>query len=330
MRWDEIDWIKSMSKKVNNTSTFIHHHTTSSTPQPFVHRAKHYREKHKKIGVMGIGSKSCESCKTSPATLFCKADSAFLCVVCDGKIHAANKLASRHPRVWMCEVCENSPASVTCKADAAALCVLCDRDIHSANPLARRHKRIPVVPFYDASASAAVRSGGAEGDDDQDRYFTDPELEEEEAEAASWLLPNPNNQPLSSNNNMANNNEYLLNPHQDLDCSFLDIEVMNNATTTPTVAADQKPMNLLDNGNYGCTGNADGVVPVQSYQTQPAALVDGFPAYNMDYCGSRPFMYNFNSQCISQSVCISYLILSPAYKCLYYLLQRIIQHREDS
>lgn len=287
-----------MSKKVNNTSTFIHHHTTSSTPQPLIHKPKYYTPK---LVVMGVGSKSCESCKTSPATHFCKADSAFLCVVCDGKIHAANKLASRHPRVWMCEVCENSPASVTCKADAAALCVACDRDIHYANPLARRHKRIPVVPFYDATASAASRSGGGEGDDDQDRYFTDPELEEEEAEAASWLLPNPNNQLLSSNNNLGNNNsnEYLLNHHQDLDCSFLDIDVMNNTTS----AADQKPMNLLDNGNYG--GNADGVVPVQSYQTQHAALVDGFPAYNMDYYGSRPFMYNFNSQSISQSVSIS-------------------------
>ncbi|XP_074333179.1 zinc finger protein CONSTANS-LIKE 3-like [Apium graveolens] len=302
----EIDWIKSMSKKVNNTSTFIHHHTTSSTPQPFIHKLKYHTQK---LLVMGVGSKSCESCKTSPATLFCKADSAFLCVVCDGKIHAANKLASRHPRVWMCEVCENSPASVTCKADAAALCVACDRDIHSANPLARRHKRVPVVPFYDATASAASRSGGAgDGDDDQDRYFTDPELEEEEAEAASWLLPNPNNQPLSTNN-LANhnNNEYLLNHHQDLDCSFLDIDVMNNTNAAGGgMPADHKPMNLLDNGNYG--GNADGVVPVQSYQTQPAAaLVDGFPAYNLDYCGSRPFMYNFNSQSISQSVSSSSL-----------------------
>ncbi|WOG84024.1 hypothetical protein DCAR_0103204 [Daucus carota subsp. sativus] len=274
---------------------------------------------------MGVGSKSCESCKTSAATLFCKADSAFLCVVCDGKIHAANKLASRHPRVWMCEVCENSPASVTCKADAAALCVACDRDIHSANPLARRHKRIPVVPFYDAAA--ASRGGGGEGDDDdQDRYFTDPEMEEEEeAEAASWLLPNPNNQPLSNNNN--NNNEYLLNHNQELDCSFLDIDVMNNTGNARVVADEKPPMNLLDSGNYG--GNADGVVPVQSYQTQPApALVDGFPAYNMDYCGSRPFMYNFNSQSISQSVSSSSLDvgLVPDHNAMTDVSNNITQH----
>ena len=100
----------------------------------------------------GMGARECDSCKNSPALLFCRADSAFLCRGCDGKIHGANKLASRHERVWMCEVCEQAPAAVTCKADAAALCLSCDADIHSANPLARRHDRVPVIPFYESPA----------------------------------------------------------------------------------------------------------------------------------------------------------------------------------
>ncbi|KAL0327631.1 UNVERIFIED_CONTAM: Zinc finger protein CONSTANS-LIKE 4 [Sesamum angustifolium] len=83
-----------------------------------------------------LTAKLCDSCKTAPATVFCRADSAFLCLPCDSKVHAANKLASRHARVWVCEVCEQAPAAVTCKADAAVLCPTCDRDIHSANPLA--------------------------------------------------------------------------------------------------------------------------------------------------------------------------------------------------
>lgn len=244
-----------------------------------------------------IGSKSCESCKSAPATLFCRADSAFLCMGCDGKIHAANKLASRHARVWMCEVCDQAPASVTCKADAAALCVTCDRDIHSANPLARRHERFPVVPFYDSAAAA--KSATVHGRDD--RYFSDPEVEEEEAEAASWLLPNPN--PNTNFNKMNSENcpdlktaDYLF---KDMD-SYLDIDIMTT---------DQKP---LHQQNY-ISGNADGVVPVQSktcYQAQPQThptLVDGFPAYDLDYTGSKPFMYNFTSQSISQSVSSSSL-----------------------
>ena len=105
----------------------------------------------------GLECKTCDSCKTSPAIVFCRADSAFLCGTCDARVHSANKLASRHERVRLCEVCEQAPAAVTCKADAAALCVTCDADIHSANPLARRHERLPVVPFFDPVSAAAVK-----------------------------------------------------------------------------------------------------------------------------------------------------------------------------
>jgi hypothetical protein len=95
--------------------------------------------------------KLCEACHASSAVVYCRADAAYLCVNCDGKVHGANKLASRHERVWMCEVCELAPAIVTCKADAAALCSSCDSDIHSVNALARRHERVPVIPFFESS-----------------------------------------------------------------------------------------------------------------------------------------------------------------------------------
>ncbi|XP_042494246.1 zinc finger protein CONSTANS-LIKE 4-like [Macadamia integrifolia] len=103
----------------------------------------------------------------------------------------------------MCDVCEQAPASFACKADAAALCVTCDRDIHSANPLARRHERSPVVPFYKpatATAAAVVKSKAinllvpvkSNGDDCDDDDLKDADGDGEETEAASWLLPNPN------------------------------------------------------------------------------------------------------------------------------------------
>lgn len=127
-----------------------------------------------------MASRLCDSCKLSAATLFCRADTAFLCNECDGKIHTANKLASRHERVWLCEVCEQAPAHVTCKADAAALCVTCDRDIHSANPLSSRHERVPVTPFYDAAPGSSKSASSVNFlDEDADVSI----------EAASWLLP---------------------------------------------------------------------------------------------------------------------------------------------
>ncbi|KAG2308261.1 hypothetical protein Bca4012_082670 [Brassica carinata] len=127
-------------------------------------------------------SRLCDSCRSAAATLFCRADAAFLCGECDGKIHTANKLASRHERVWLCQVCEQAPAHVTCKADAAALCVTCDRDIHSANPLSRRHDRVPVAPL--GSSSAATRSASSSAN------FLGEDADVS-VEPTSWLLPNP-------------------------------------------------------------------------------------------------------------------------------------------
>lgn len=246
-----------------------------------------------------MNAKLCDSCKTTSANLFCKADSAFLCLGCDSKIHAANKLASRHARVSMCEVCEQSPAAVTCKADAAALCVTCDRDIHSANPLARRHERFPVVPFYDSAAKSDVHGVAPE----DDRYFSGGDASDsEEAEAASWLLPNPN--PNKYGGDCATdlkNSDYLFNEVEVE--PYVDFGVESKVQKLIL----QHNNNNNNNGQYSC--GTDGVVPVRSKDEPKSAVVDGFPAYSgLDYTGSKPFMYNFNTQSISQSVCIHFYI----------------------
>ncbi|XP_020407471.1 zinc finger protein CONSTANS-LIKE 3 [Zea mays] len=138
------------------------------------------------------GGRPCDACAARPARLHCRADGAFLCPGCDARAHGAG---SRHARAWLCEVCEHAPAAVTCRADAAALCAACDADIHSANSLARRHERLPVAPllgalsdapapqhFPSAAAAAGEEASAAEEEDGSD-----------EAEAASWLLPEPDN-----------------------------------------------------------------------------------------------------------------------------------------
>ncbi|KAK4374229.1 hypothetical protein RND71_004906 [Anisodus tanguticus] len=239
-----------------------------------------------------LTAKLCDSCKTTSATVFCRADSAFLCLGCDYKIHAANKFASLHARVWVCEMCEQAPASVTCKADAAALCVTCDRDIHSANPLAIRHERFPVVPFYDSAI--AVKSHGGDG------VMETPSHEsEKEAEAASWLLTTTPKEAGNDDNN--NNNQYKsadYNLFNDMD-SYLDMDIMS--------CHEQKPHILHQHQQHGHY-SSDGVVPVQNNnEANHLQVVDGFPTYEMDFGGSKPYLYNFTSQSISQSVSSSSL-----------------------
>ncbi|XAR66679.1 hypothetical protein NMG60_11012988 [Bertholletia excelsa] len=149
-----------------------------------------------------VPAKPCDSCETGAALLFCRVDSAFLCMSCDSKIHGRLGAHARHERVWICEVCEQAPAVFTCKADAAALCVTCDRDIHSANPLARRHERFPVTPFYE-SAESVVKSAGTvagatflvfNGDEPSSEISGDTQVKhhhKDTAEATTWAFPNP-------------------------------------------------------------------------------------------------------------------------------------------
>nr|AAL99264.1 CONSTANS-like protein CO5 [Hordeum vulgare subsp. vulgare] len=143
-------------------------------------------------GFWGLAGRPCDTCAVDAARLYCRLDGAYLCAGCDARAHGAG---SRHARVWLCEVCEHAPAAVTCRADAAALCATCDADIHSANPLASRHLLLP-TPFFGALAdppqpvpspsSAAATQEDAEDDGSN------------EAEAASWLLPEPGDSPEDS------------------------------------------------------------------------------------------------------------------------------------
>ncbi|KAL6544244.1 hypothetical protein OROGR_010741 [Orobanche gracilis] len=233
-------------------------------------------------------AKPCDSCSVAPGAVFCRADSAFFCASCDAGIHAADAAASPHARVPVCDVCEQAPAAVTCKADSAALCRACDAGIHSANPLAARHERLPVVPFYDAvsvAKSSASASAPAE------------EFSEEEAEAASWLLPDPNNKfEGESGSPEYKPTEYLFG---ELD-PYLDLVL---------VPGKQKSGHDVNEEKLYAS---DGVVPVQhGSDLYPGTVMDGLPAYDVGYPGSKPLiMYNFTSQSISQSISSSSLDMS--------------------
>ncbi|KAJ8755683.1 hypothetical protein K2173_022590 [Erythroxylum novogranatense] len=92
----------------------------------------------------------CNVCDTAEANVLCCADEAALCWACDEKVHAANKLASKHQRVPLstssthmpkCDICQEAAGFFFCLEDRALLCRKCDVAIHTVNQFVSAHQR---------------------------------------------------------------------------------------------------------------------------------------------------------------------------------------------
>ncbi|XP_057766373.1 B-box zinc finger protein 22-like [Salvia miltiorrhiza] len=92
----------------------------------------------------------CNVCEAAEAKVLCCADEAALCTECDQKVHAANKLASKHQRVPLstcssqkpkCDICQETVGYFFCLEDRALLCRRCDVSVHTANRLVAAHQR---------------------------------------------------------------------------------------------------------------------------------------------------------------------------------------------
>ncbi|KAL2331288.1 hypothetical protein Fmac_018869 [Flemingia macrophylla] len=92
----------------------------------------------------------CNVCEAAEAKVLCCADEAALCWECDEKVHAANKLASKHQRVPLstssshmpkCDICQEAIGYFFCLEDRALLCRKCDLAIHTANTYVSGHQR---------------------------------------------------------------------------------------------------------------------------------------------------------------------------------------------
>ncbi|XP_020234416.1 zinc finger protein CONSTANS-LIKE 2 [Cajanus cajan] len=240
-------------------------------------------------------SRVCDTCRSAPCTLYCHADSAYLCSSCDARVHAANRVASRHERVWVCEACERAPAAFLCKADAASLCSSCDADIHSANVLASRHHRVPILPisgsllFVDHEPDhepdnnvgfASVREVEEEEEEVFDEY-------EDEVEAASWLLPHPVKVSIEEENGC--DDEGFLFGDEYLDFDLVDCNSCAHNNTFSNVYQNQQNYNTLPQ-NYAVVPVQ---VPQQSQCFQPGLDFDSSKA-GFSYDGS-----------LSQSVSVS-------------------------
>ncbi|KAK8469433.1 hypothetical protein PHAVU_005G076700 [Phaseolus vulgaris] len=92
----------------------------------------------------------CNVCEAAEAKVLCCADEAALCWECDEKVHAANKLASKHQRVSLstssshmpkCDICQEALGYFFCLEDRALFCRKCDLAIHTANTYVSGHQR---------------------------------------------------------------------------------------------------------------------------------------------------------------------------------------------
>ncbi|XP_047310846.1 zinc finger protein CONSTANS-LIKE 2-like [Impatiens glandulifera] len=234
----------------------------------------------------------CDTCRSAPSTVYCRVDSAYLCTGCDARIHAANRLASRHERVFVCEACERAPAAFLCKADSASLCATCDASIHSANPLASRHHRVPVLPIpgclYGPPATRRPCGSDIEISGDCHESLAD----EDDGESASWLLLN---QPTKNNN--LNGNGFMFGG-EPVD-EYLDLDEYNLCQENQF----SEQYNSVPQGKY----YGDSIVPVQGFEVEAKGhhqqQQQNYPS-SMDY-DTPKIGYGYPASSLSHSISVS-------------------------
>ncbi|GFY99135.1 B-box type zinc finger protein with CCT domain-containing protein [Actinidia rufa] len=94
----------------------------------------------------------CEFCWVLGAVVYCKSDSARLCLSCDSFVHSANQLSRRHTRSLLCNNCGSQPAIVHCLFKKMSLCESCDWNGNACSGLGHSHQ---ALVFYSGCPSRA-------------------------------------------------------------------------------------------------------------------------------------------------------------------------------
>uniref|UniRef100_A0A2P2LJJ8 Zinc finger protein CONSTANS-LIKE 13 n=1 Tax=Rhizophora mucronata TaxID=61149 RepID=A0A2P2LJJ8_RHIMU len=97
----------------------------------------------------------CDYCDDAVALLYCRADSAKLCLACDREVHSTNQLFSKHTRSQLCDACDASPASIFCETEHSVFCQNCDWERHRLS-LSPPHNRRPIEGFTDYPSVAEL------------------------------------------------------------------------------------------------------------------------------------------------------------------------------
>ncbi|KAJ9186122.1 hypothetical protein P3X46_005658 [Hevea brasiliensis] len=101
---------------------------------------------------------SCDFCSDQVAVLYCRADSAKLCLFCDQHVHSANLLSRKHLRSQICDNCSSEPVSVRCETDNLVLCRECDWDAHGSCSVSASHDRTPIEGFSGCPSALELAS----------------------------------------------------------------------------------------------------------------------------------------------------------------------------
>ncbi|KAL1289323.1 hypothetical protein HN51_057731 [Arachis hypogaea] len=135
--------------------------------------------------------KKCELCNCA-ANLFCDSDQASLCWECDAKVHSANFLVTKHPRILLCHVCQSLTPWHGSGPKFVPTMSLCTDCVTKNNDTCNHQN--------DDDDYDDVENDGVDGGEDED----EDEDEEEENQVVPWTsstsMPPP---PVSSSSNSA-------------------------------------------------------------------------------------------------------------------------------
>uniref|UniRef100_A0A0D9X2N8 CCT domain-containing protein n=1 Tax=Leersia perrieri TaxID=77586 RepID=A0A0D9X2N8_9ORYZ len=88
-------------------------------------RADDEHQQHKSGDGGTAAAAQCDFCGGLPAVVYCRADSARLCLPCDRHVHAANTVSTRHSRSPLCSGCRSAPAAAVAGGGGGFLCSSC-------------------------------------------------------------------------------------------------------------------------------------------------------------------------------------------------------------
>ncbi|EPS63521.1 hypothetical protein M569_11262, partial [Genlisea aurea] len=96
----------------------------------------------------------CDFCSEERSLVYCRSDSACLCLSCDRNVHSANTLSKRHSRTLLCEQCHCQPAVERCIEENLSFCHNCNWAVHSSSPVEEEHHRQTISCYSGCPSSA--------------------------------------------------------------------------------------------------------------------------------------------------------------------------------
>ncbi|WCJ40916.1 B-box zinc finger family protein [Euphorbia peplus] len=166
----------------------------------------------------------CDVCEKTQASVFCSADEAALCDYCDGYVHHANKLASKHLRFSLlhpssssskhspvCDICQERRAMLFCQEDRAILCRECDIPIHKANEHTKKHNRYLLTGVKLSSSCSSYSSSSSSIDNDNINQNSSSRVTTTTTSPCSSIeyMNSKNSDEIESGNSTSSISEYL-------------------------------------------------------------------------------------------------------------------------